>query len=427
MRILASLFLLLLVASPVWAQRVHQPLAGGEDSLAGERIAAVVNDSIISTSDVRARMALAMLTSGLPDTPEVKQHLLPQALRSLVDEQLQIQEGKRIDINVTAEEIRQAINRIVQENNIPGGDMAAFLSSHGVPPATMDMQAKASLTWNKVIQRELRPRVDVGDDEVDAAVARMRANVGKEEYLVSEIYLAVDNATDEDQVKHLAESLVQQIKSGTSFSAVARQFSQSAGASGGGDIGWIQTGQLAPELNAALQGMKAGDIAGPLRIANGFHILGVREKRTISLGESKESSLVLQQAFRPFAGADDKENALKDAARLRQSGEDCKDLSARLAHDFSGWRWQNLGEVKLAGAPSWLLDKTRDVAAGHASEPLVTDKGALVLFVCERKMTESVNREGILSGIGSERMELLARRLLRDLRRDAYVDVRLGG
>jgi peptidyl-prolyl cis-trans isomerase SurA len=391
-----------------------------------ERIAAVVNDTIVSTSDLRARISLAILSSGLPETSDVKRHLLPQVLRGLIDEQLQMQEGKRLEVTVAQDEIQQTLKRLADDNRIPGGDMAAFLTAHGVPSSTLVNQVRAALTWSKVVQRELRPRVDVGDDEIDAAIERMRANAGKQEYLVSEIYLAVDNPKEEDQVKNFAENLVQQIKGGANFGAIARQFSQGTGASGGGDMGWIQTGQLAPELDKMLQTLQSGEVAGPVRSANGFHILGMREKRTIAPGAVKNESVGLQQAFRPFAPDQTKETLLKEAARLRQSVDGCKDLQSKLAQDFPAWRWQDLGEVKMSDAPSWLADKVRDISVGHASEAMATDKGALMLFVCGRTAPEiDVNRNEILNTIGTERMELLARRLLRDLRRSAYIDIRL--
>ena len=424
-------FMLLAIALPfaAQAQRVGQPTnpdAGGAMLDNGEaQIAAVVNDAVISTADVRARLALALLTAGIPDKPEVRQHLLPQVLRGLIDEQLQLQEGKRLEINVAQEEIDKAMSRLAQDNRIPGGDMAAFLSGRGIPPSTMIAQARAILTWNKVVQRVLRPRVDIGDDEVEAVIERMRLNAGKQEFLVSEIYLPLDNPKDEDQVQKFAESLVAQIKGGTSFGAIARQFSRSTGASSGGDIGWIQAGQLPAELDKPLMTMQAGEISGPIRAANGYHILGVREKRTIAGGDIKEMAVSLQQAFMPFSVGQSRESILKEADKLRQNVTRCDGLKSQLAQNFPSWRWQDLGEVKLATAPKWLADKVRDVAVGHASDAMAVDKGALVLFVCNRKMPDNIDRAAITSAIGLERIELLARRLLRDLRRNAYIDIRL--
>jgi peptidyl-prolyl cis-trans isomerase SurA len=452
-RLFSLILIFSLLPAAVWAQRVNQtpnaassfmgaapkpalqrpvmppaaPVAAAPPSQLHDRIAAVVNDNVISTDDIEARMKLALLSSGLPPTREVAQNLLPQILRSLIDEQLQLQEAKRLDITVPKEDIDKAMDRIAHDNNIPGG-MREYVKSHGASPEALEQQMRGGLAWGKVVQRELRPRVEIGDDEVDAVIDRMRANAGKQEFLVSEIFLSVDNPKDEAQIKQVADNLVQQIKGGANFTAVARQFSQGTGAAAGGDIGWIQEGQLPAELNHALVGMQKGDISAPIRSSSGFHILGLREKRTIAVDSksAEDISLDLQQAFRPFDAAAH-ETVLQDAKQLRANINGCTNLQNQLTQKYPSWHWQNLGNAKLAKLPPWLAEKVRDTPAGKGSEPIATDKGALIVFVCERHVPEGkADREAIINSLGTEKLELQARRLMRDLRRSAYLDIRLG-
>jgi len=441
----------LAASGPAWAQRVDQlPAARGQvlhapaavaarpsllqtpqatqtPPLAGlsDGIAIIVNETPITVADVRNRINLSVLSSGLPNAPEVRQNISVQVVRALINEQLQIQESDKLGISVTEQEIDEALKRIAVDNKIPGGDMSAFLRANGIPPVTLRQQIKATLAWNKYIMRTLRPRVDIGEDEIDEAASRMRANAGRQEFLLSEIYLPVDKPEEEGQVHELAEKLADQLKHGAVFGAIARQFSQSAGAGTGGDMGWIQSGQLEPELDKVMQTLQAGEIAGPVRSASGYTILGVREKRTVAMGDVKELSVTLQQAFHPYSSSDDKEALLREANKIRQDITSCDRLSEQLPSRYPGWRWQDLGEVKLDTAPSWLAQKVENISEGHASEAMATGKGALMLFVCGRSMPENIDRNAIRTSIGTERLELLARRQIRDLRRDAFVDVRL--
>ncbi|MDP9126759.1 MAG: peptidylprolyl isomerase [Pseudomonadota bacterium] len=406
------------------AQQINSPLERPQPQM-DVRIAAVVNDNIISTVDLEARIRLAMLSSGLPATQEVVHRLLPQVLHGLIDEQLQLQEAKRLDITISHEEIDKTLERIGEDNHIPG-DMKSYVASHGVPVESLVSQIRGALAWNRVIQRELRPHVEVGDDEVDSAIERIRANAGKEEYLVSEIFLAVDTPQDEDQVRQFAENVTQQLKDGASFAAVARQFSQGTGAAGGGDIGWIQEGQMPTELNKTLVTMKPGEIAGPIRSANGFHILGLKEKRTIAASSAGPIKLSLQQAFRPFDAGAGKEAILQEAEHMRATISSCGTLPTQFAEHFPAWHLQGMGEVDMSKLPSWIADKVRDLPVGKPSEALPTDKGGLVFFVCERHVPDgSIDRNTVVASIGTEKLELQARRLLRDLRRQAYIDIRL--
>jgi peptidyl-prolyl cis-trans isomerase SurA len=422
---LVTLLLFLALAPLAWAQRVNQlpPAIYHDSSTVGTSIAAVVNDNVITTTDLNNRMRLAILSSGLPDNADVRGHLLPQILRGLIDEQLQAQEAKRLDLTVSKNEIDEAMTRIARDNNIQG-DMRDYIAAHGGSPDALAEQVRVGLLWNKVVQHELRPKVDIGDDEVDAVIDRIRADAGKQEYLVSEIFLSVDNPKDEDQVRQVAENLVGQIKSGANFGAVARQFSQGASAAQGGDIGWIQQGQLSPELNRALVAASPGQVSDPIRTANGFHILGVREKRTVSLGDPGKATVNLMQAFHPY-DAGSKNAVLQDGLHLRAAGKTCANLDSSLG-SFPGWKAQKLGDMNLSKAPGWIADKVRNVPVNGSSDVLITDRGAVLLYVCSRNDGGDVDREAITRSIGTEKLELQARRLIRDLRRTAYLDIRLG-
>lgn len=427
-----------------WAQRVTQlPGAEGLTAPSGDqpfqaqpatpvlrnRVVAVVNDSIVSSIDLNERMKLAMLSSGMAPTAEVAQRILPQVLRSLIDEQLQIQEAGKLGIVISKAEIDQSIERIARDNHI-NGDMRDFVASKGASPQALEQQVKGGIAWMKVVQRELRPRVDIGDDEVQAAIDRMRANVGKDEYLISEIFLAVDRPSEEDQVRQFGDNLVQQIRGGANFSSLAHQFSQSAGAATGGDLGWTQTGQLPEELNRQLMSMQPGQTSDPIRSSSGFHILALRDRRIVTLGDNdsvapQDVTLSLQQAFRPFSGSESRDLMAQEGERLRSSVTECQSLPEKLKQSFPAWRWQSLGDVTEDKIPAWLTEKVRGLAVGAGTSPIMTDKGALVVFLCKRLAPEGkIDREAIVNALGGEKLELQARRLLRDLRKNAYIDIK---
>ncbi len=406
-------------------QQTKPVLARTEQRSPASGIVAIVNDSVVSTTDLRARMGLALLSTGMPPSPELEKKLLPQVLRSLIDEQLQLQEGKKVGVVISKQAIENAMEKLAADNKIPGGDMRAFLKQNGIPAFTLENQIKATLTWNDVVMRDIRPRVDVGDDEIDAFIQRMRANEGKEEYLVSEILLAVDKPGDDSQVLALAEKLVEQLRAGAVFGGLARQFSQGLGAATGGDLGWIQTGQLTSEVDEALKHLQVGDVSPPVRSAEGYHILGLRDRRVISLGKVADTTVKLQQAFRPFSDKISKEELLAEGAKIKQDFQGCEGLEDKLLVNYPLWRWQDLGEVRVDTAPAWLAEKVSRISAGNASEPMATGAGALIVFVCSREAPEAVDRKAIRSMIGSEKMEILARRLQRDLRHEAHIDIRL--
>jgi peptidyl-prolyl cis-trans isomerase SurA len=262
-------------------QQAPAPAVAAPPARSTEGIAAVVNDDIISMSDLTARLQLALVSSGLPNTQETRQKLTPQVLRSLVDERLQLQEATRANVSVTDKEINEAFSKVAEQNRMQRDQLEKMLASQGVPRSTLESQIRSTIAWGKLVQRRLRPSIEIGQEEVDQVIQRIQANAGKPEYLAAEIFLAVDAPEREDDVRRLADRLYEQIGQGANFTAVARQFSQSAGAAAGGDLGWVQQGQLPEELDSTLRQLRPGQASRPIRSITGYHILMLRDERTV--------------------------------------------------------------------------------------------------------------------------------------------------
>ena len=109
--------------------------------------------------------------------------------------------------------------------------------------------------------------VEISDDEIEEATKRAREHAKEPQSRVAEIFLAVDNPAQDEEVKHMAERLTQQMKQGARFSAVARQFSQSPTAAVGGDMGWMRPDQLSAELGKEVAQLKVGELSRPIHAA----------------------------------------------------------------------------------------------------------------------------------------------------------------
>ncbi len=382
-------------------------------------IAAVVNDEAITEADLANRVALVFLSSGLPQDAESRKRIAGRVLQNLIDEHLQMQVARRYGIEVAQDEIKAAMGKMAAQNRMSPEQMEAYLESRGIPRQTMIDQVKANLSWRHVAQRVLRPQVAVGDDEVNAALERLKANEGKPEYQMSEIFLAVNSPADEDRVRQLAGNLVTRIKEGAPFGAVAQQFSQGIGAINGGDMGWIQPGQLQGELDRAVRGLEVGMISLPIRTADGFHILGKRDQRRISASDPNATEMHLMQASMPLKG-----RTSSDIERFIKTAKTCESLKRPEGHP--GWSIADLGTKKAGALPEWLARMARNQAVNEPGAVVAKSGYAIVLYVCARAERGS-NRDAVINSIGFEKLQLQAQRLLRDLRRSALIDIRTTG
>jgi peptidyl-prolyl cis-trans isomerase SurA len=389
-----------------------------------QRIVAVVNDDIISGLDLKSRSDLIILSSQLPNTDDVRQRIQPQVLRTLIDDRLKLQEARRQKISVSDAEINDAIAEIEKRNQMKRGDMFGLLDHYQIDRSTLRLQIEAELAWRKVVQDQMRAGITIGDDMVDDAIRRIDSNKGKPEYLVSEIFLAMSSGKSAAEVRDLAQRLHQQIVDGANFSELARSFSQSASAAQGGNLGWVLEDQLDPGISDAVKAMPSGQISDPLQGVDGFYIIGLRGKRLSEGLPSPDITLTLQQVFVPLAGADHSERT-QLAQNIAAQSKSCSDMEAagkKLGSPQSG----QLANVKLASLPPAIRDAIKDLQNGQTSGPIPVGDGLVVLMVCERKgdVANAEVRARVENMLLNEKGELLARRLMRDLYRQAFVDIR---
>jgi len=411
---------LLFLGLPLVVMASGTPPAAAQEML---RAVAVINDEIISVLDLDMRLRLAIFASGQPDSDNLRKRMTPQIIRALIDERLQSQEAERLGITVPDDLVANTAEEIAQRNKMSYVAFAKIIESRGIIPSAFLEQVRGQLTWNVLVARRLRPSVEVAEDEIEEIVRRITASQGLKQRQVSEIFLAVDTVLEEDEILGNARRLFEQLRAGGNFTSLARQFSEAASAARGGDLGWIQEGQLPEELDAALAKMRPGSLSPPVRSLSGFHLLLLRDERQSSLGEI---TLHIKQVVfgRPQNATEEQEQALiaqAEAARGRIAG--CAGLDA-LAAEIGSQGSGDLGTVKANDLPPRVRDVVLSLPIGQASPPIEVPGGRGILVVCER--TDSgIDRDKIRERLSSQRLDMLARRYMRDLRRNANVDIRL--
>jgi peptidyl-prolyl cis-trans isomerase SurA len=393
------------------------------------RIAAVVNDEVISVFDLISRMQMVMLSSNIPDTPELRERMGRQVLRSLVDERLQMQEAKRQGVTVTESEIDKALQQIARQNNMSLEQLTGLLKSRGIGRDALADQVKATLVWAKLVKRQAAQTVDISDEEIDEALKRAQANAREPQTRIAEIFLTVDNPAQDEEVRRFAERLSQEMRRGARFSAVARQFSQAASAPVGGDMGWLRPDQLPPELARAVSQLGPGDLSPPIAYGGGYYLLLVLDRRVGGANASKQETIydMVQVVFPLPAGANQAalQAAVREAESVRAAARDCPTL-LKIGKEKAP-QLSSEGKVPESRISPQMRGLLGGLAVGQASQPIVQKNGVGVVMICEKSTSggESGTREEITELLIRQRLDTVSRRYLRDLRRNSYVDVRV--
>ncbi len=400
------------------------------------RIAAVVNDEVISVYDLNMRLSLVILFGGFPDIPETRQRLAPRVLDALIDDELKHQEASRFKVFVSEGEIERAIGRVERLNGLKVGGLAAVMSRKRIKKKTLSNQIEADLGWRKLINARFSRTTQISEEEIDNVLREIEKNKGKPEHLVSEIFLPFDQQKSEGETLDLANRLVQQIKSGANFAALAQNFSKNSTAGRGGDLGWNMLGQLGGNLDAALVNLQPGQTSPPIRSLDGYYLLLLRNRREARglAGANAGSSIVnLQQLFLPLeknASPVAIADAMEGAKIFGKKMKNCQDME-RVGKDIGSPLSGNLGDIKISALGIQQRTLLRGLPPLKASQPLRTADGVIVLMVCRRQESQQPvqdiedQRNRIFSRLMDERLNLAARQHLRDLHRNAFVDKRL--
>jgi parvulin-like peptidyl-prolyl isomerase len=263
-------------------------------SISGEiidRVAAVVNDDVITLSEVKEETLLINQNPG-PEGPQTQD----QVLENMIEEKLLEQEAKKLGIQVTEKDVDAGIEGVKAKFNLTDEQMVEVLKKQHLTPQTFREQWRRQLLANKLIGTQVLGQIAVTEDEIKKYYEE---NSGKLESTlevrIAHILIPVSSPDEEEQAQKLSLEVANLAKSGKNFGELAKKYSKDASsAEKGGDLGYFKKGELAEALEKAVEEAPVGEIVGPVRSSDGYHIIKVIDKKkseTTSLDKSKEDEI----------------------------------------------------------------------------------------------------------------------------------------
>jgi peptidyl-prolyl cis-trans isomerase SurA len=390
---------------------------------------AIVNGDVITDTDIDQRLGLVLAANGGRVDDAEKQRLRLQIIRNLIDEKLQLQEAAENDIRINEAEVTRSFDRIAQNFKRTPAQFEAYLKTNGSSSTSLKAQIRAEMAWSRVLRRKVEPLVNVGDDEVQQVIDKLNDAKGKDEYHVGEIFLAAApenlNGVMED-----ASRIVGQVRGGASFVAYARQFSEASSAGLGGDLGWVRGEQLNDSVAAAVAALQPGQITDAIAVPGGVAIMSLIEKRQVLAADPLMAMLSLKQLTIPLKADTTEAQArakVQEIGTLTPKMGGCGGVEA-LAKTLGGEVAVN-DAVRMKDLPPQLQAILGRMSIGEATPAFGSaEEGLRVLVLCGRDDSQvqarAPNFEEIYAQMNDERVNMRARRYLRDLRRDAIVDYR---
>lgn len=237
-----------------------------------DRIVAIINDSIITLSELNAATAVAVDRLGLQDKgAEKEEEIRGRILESLIEQKLVKQAADRAGIEVSEREVDNAIEDVKAQNKMEQETLLLALAQSGLTYNEYKEQIKEQIRQVKYINKEFRSKISIQSEDIEDYYRQNKAEfMTQASYRLNMIFIS---STDMETFKLKAGVVEKALAGGGDFRDIAGHYSEGPAASMGGDLGYLRSGELNGAIEAAAKKLKAGEVAGPIETAEGIYYI----------------------------------------------------------------------------------------------------------------------------------------------------------
>ncbi|QCP58459.1 peptidylprolyl isomerase SurA [Pantoea sp. SO10] len=400
-----------------------------------DKVAAVVNNGVVLESDVDNMMRTVksqaqQANQQLPDDKTLRHQILERQVMDAII----LQMGERAGVQITDQQLDQAILNIAAQNRMSLDQLRSRLAYDGMNYNDYRAQIRKEMLISEVRNNEVRRRVTILPQEVDTLATQVGAqNTQGTELNISQILLPLSENPTQQQVddqETLARQLVAQLKGGADFGKLAVTYSADPQALKGGNMGWGKIEELPTLFSQALSTAKKGDIVGPIRSGVGFHILKVNDLR----GESKSISVTEVHARHILLKPSPILTDAQAQAKIEQIAADIKSgktTFAAAAKQFS----DDPGSANQGGDLGWASPEIYDPAfrdallklqKGQVSQPVHSSFGWHLIQLLDTRQvdkTDAAQKERAYRMLFNRKFAEEAQTWMQEQRASAYVKI----
>lgn len=412
--------------------------AARDGTRAADFIVAVVNSEPITNHQVsmeveRIRRQLTEQRRPQPDPRD----LTRQVLERLINERAQLQLAREIGIKIDEPSVDQAEQAVARQNQMTVEEMRRRIAQEGIDPKRLREQLHDQLTLTRLREREVDPRVRVGDADVDQYLKEQQersSDPASQVVNMAHLLVAVPEGASEQQVADLqdkAQRALQRARAGEDFAVLVRELSDAPDRANGGQLG-LRTADRYPQLFLdATRTLAAGEVTGPVRSGAGFHVIKVLERRNPGLPPTTVTQsrarhiLLVPSAQLSEAQARDKLEDFKK--RIKRGQTDFATLARQNSQDGSAAQGGDLGWANPGQFVPEFEEVMNRLEPGQISEPLISRFGVHLIQLIERRsatLGPREQREMVRSMLREKKYGEVYTSWAQEVRARAYVELR---
>lgn len=400
------------------------PAVADNKSVALDRVAIVVNNNVITENQINKQVALMKQQfEQMHETIPSDKIIREQVTNHLIDIELQRDLAKTLQIQITDEQLNEAINNIAKKNGVGLAELRTKIEQEGLTYDNYRQEIRDQMTFAELQRRQLGGTLAVSDQEIQDYIAA-NPNIGKtnSSYHVEDWVVSLPESPTANQIdvaKLTAESFIAKLKQSANV--------EENPAFEHNDLGLRKLTEL-PEIFASpVQKMRVGEVIGPIRAGNGFHILklvaveGDGAKQTITETHVRHI-LIKTNALTNDAQAKER---IYDIQRKITHGEDFAKVAALYSQDVTS--------AAKGGDIGWVTPETLDpgfatamsqLKVGQISGPVKSQYGwHLIQVLGTKEVDNSKNyvRNQAKEMIFRRKVDEAVSNWLRQLRNQAYI------
>ena len=419
------------LGGPALAPALNPTTANTTGARSSDFIVAVVDSEPITNQELQQQVEQTVQQMQQQQGSFVprREVLVRQVLERLIDERAQLRLAQDLGIRIEDSILEQAEQGMATQNGVSIEAFRERIAQQGMSLSQYRADLRQQLTLQRLREREVNARIRITEPEIDKLLAeRIKTSQEAEPVLaLGHILLAVpDEATD---VR--AQSLVEKLKTGADFEAMARDNSDATDKATGGMMG-LRPAQRYPSLFIdAVKGLAVGQLVGPVPSGAGFHILKLVERRqpqasTLTVPQTRARHILLRPG----------EQLSPNAARARMQEFKLQIDSGRAEFATMARLHSQDGSAASGGDLGWagpgmfvpeFEEAMNKLAPGQTSPPVITRFGVHLIQVMERRQAElSVKEQRDLARniLREQKLEDSYRAWAQETRGRSYVEYR---
>lgn len=402
-----------------------------------DRIVAVVNDDVITATELDERIATITQQLQQQRRPLPPASILrSQILERMIVERAQLQEAQALGIQIDDDTLNQTLRRIADENKLALNEFRNILERDGYEFARFREDIRRELTVRRLQERQVQSRILVSEQDVEQFLSTQDASAARNlEFRIAQILVAVPEAATPAQLEKARERVQEveaKLAAGEDFASLAVAYSDGQQALDGGDMGWRRAAELPSIFSGIVPQLEVGAVSGVIRGPSGFHLVKLVDTR----GEQRhivEETQARHILITPDQLVDDAQatEKLQDLRLRILDGQEFSRLAIEFSEDkASGSQGGDLGWVRQGDVVPEFAEVMAGLAPGELSEPFKSRFGWHIVQVMGRRTvddTEDFVRSQAQQAIRQRRIEEETELWMRRLRDEAYVEYRLDG